>query len=396
MMSPLPRALKTSDFIYPTKMPFEVIHRMNQRSNIVLATLLLVAVSISPVVAAEPIEDVHIVLKAEKIRGYRGINGDLIQLKDGPLLFCYTEYGDGGGIFAKTSPDQGKTWSESKLLVAQPQSPRPGKYNHPSLLQLKSGELLMTYNYSTHPAKPYYAVTLYRRSEDQGATWSEQLPVTPYAGYTLVHNDKLLALADGRIVVAAATKKYMPSSHDHNGYVGLTFFSDDQGYSWHPSKNEVDLYASAKIEVQEPDVVELKDGRLLMFARTYSGHPVKAYSKDRGETWSKGEMIRELKMPYAGLPTVRRIPSTGDLLFIWISGSSKSKSGLPMRSVLSTAISQDEGKTFVHQRNLVDDPADDVGYQCIEFLEDGKALIVYHTNDGLHLSRLNVDWFYGK
>ena len=369
---------------------------MIQRTNLTFATLLVIAASISSVVAAEAIEDIHIVPKAEKLRGYRGINGDLIQRKDGSLLFCYTEYGDGGGIVSKTSTDQGSTWSEPKVIVAQPPSSGPGRYNHPSLLQLDNGDLLISYNYTTHPAKPYYAMTLYRRSADQGETWSEQLPMTPYAGYTLVHNDKLLSLKDGRIIAVAATKKYMPSSHDHNGYVGLTFYSDDQGYSWHPSKNEVDLYDSRKIEVQEPDAVELKDGRLLMFARSYSGYPLKAYSEDRGETWSKGELIRELKMPYAGLPTVRRIPSTGDLLFIWISGKSKSESGLPLRSVLSTAISQDEGETFVHQRNLVDDPTNDLGYQCIEFLEDGTALIVYHSNDGLHMSRLNVDWFYGK
>ena len=35
---------------------------------------------------------------------------------------------------------------------------------------------------------------------------------------------------------------------------------------------------------------------------------------------------------------------------------------------LMTAISQDEGKTFIHRRNIARDPEDDFGYQCIEFL----------------------------
>ncbi|WP_207395321.1 sialidase family protein [Bremerella alba] len=369
---------------------------MISRTCLGLALLILLAFDAASALAEGPVETMHLVAKPKTLRGYRNINGDLIQLNDGSLLFSYTEYGDDGGIVAMRSNDLGKTWSEPTVLIPQPQLPRPGKYKHPSLLQLANGDLLLAYNYTTHPAKPYYAMTLYRRSHDNGKTWSEQLPMTPYTGYTLVHNDKLLALKDGRIVAAAATKKYLPSTQDHNGYVGLTFYSDDQGYSWHASKNVVDLFASSKIEVQEPDVEELKDGRLLMFARTYSGFPVKAYSEDRGETWSKGEVISDLKMPYAGLPTVRRIPSTGDLLFIWISGSSKTESGLPLRTVLSTAISKDEGKTFEHQRNLAKDLSNDFGYQCVEFLEDGTALVVYHANDGLHLARVNVDWFYGK
>ena len=214
-----------------------------------------------------------------------------------------------------------------------------------------------------------------------------------------VHNDKLLSLRDGRIIAVGENKKYMPDSNDHNGYVGLTFYSDDQGHSWHSSKNTVDLYGTRKIEVQEADAVELKDGRLMMFARSYSGYPVRAYSTDRGETWAEGKLIRDLKMPYAGLPTVRRIPSTGDLLFIWVSEKSTIEENgrkLPLRSALTTAISRDEGKTFLHQRNIVQDPTNDFGYQCIEFIDDDLALIAYHTNDGLHLARINVDWFYGE
>jgi len=266
-------------------------------------------------------------------------------------------------------------------------------------LRIKNDEILLAYNYTTHPAKPYYANLLYRRSADEGENWTEQLPVSAYPGYNLVHNDKLFSLRDGRIIAVAENKKYMPSSFDHNGYVGLSFYSDDQGHSWHSSKSTVDMYKSQKIEVQEPDAVELKDGRLMMFARSYSGFPVRAYSTDRGETWSEGKLIRDLKMPYAGLPTVRRIPSTGDLLFIWVSEKSslvENGKKLPVRSALTTAVSKDEGNTFLHQRNIVQDPRNDFGYQCIEFIDNDLALIAYHTNDGLHLARISAEWFYGK
>ncbi len=178
----------------------------------------------------------------------------------------------------------------------------------------------------------------------------------------------------------------------------MCFYSDDNGYSWHPSKNKVDLYKSKNIEVQEPDAVELKDGRLMMFARTYSGFPVRAYSKDQGETWSKGQLIKELKMPYAGLPTVRRIPSTGDLLFIWINERPVDKKNpkVHWRCALATAISKDEGKTFIHKRQIARDPEDDFGYQCIEFIGKNLALVAYHKRDGIYVARIGIDWFYGK
>ena len=187
----------------------------------------------------------------------------------------------------------------------------------------------------------------------------------------------------------------MPSTEDHGGYVGMAFFSDDQGYSWQASKNTVDMQP---IEVQEADAVELKDGRVMMFARTYSGHPARAYSSDKGETWSKGELIQELAMPNAtdshacgGFPR----PAT-----CCSSGAARHRPtrtiGTPPPLRLTTAISKDEGKTFIHQRNIARDPDDDFGYQCIEFVGNDLALIGYHCRDGLRVARIGIDWFYEK
>ncbi len=64
--------------------------------------------------ADAPFEDVHIVEKAKKSRGYRGNNGDLLQMKDGSVLFCYTEYGESGGITAKRSSDKAAQFRQMK------------------------------------------------------------------------------------------------------------------------------------------------------------------------------------------------------------------------------------------------------------------------------------------
>ena len=340
----------------------------------------------------EPLFEDRLVVEVERgLRGPRGMPGDVVQLKDGSLLMSYTQ----SGIMGIKSTDGGKTWGESFVLVPDPTPPAQGRYAHPSFLRLESGEILLSYIYTTHPTTPYYGHNYYRRSADEAQTWTEQFLMTPQAGYCIVHNDRLFTLSTGRIVAMAEYKAHMPSTNDHAGYVGIAFFSDDGGYSWQVSKNTVDMQP---VEVQEADAVELKDGRVMMFARTYSGFPVRAYSDDGCETWSEGKPIEELPMPYAGLPTVRRIPSTGDLLFIWISERSVDKDDpkIHRRCALSTAISKDEGQTFERFRHIARDPEDDFGYQCIEFLDDDLALVAYHARDGLHVARIAIDWFYGN
>ncbi len=337
------------------------------------------------------LEDVHVLKWQKGPHGYRGSMGDFVQLADGSLMMSFTK----DGIQAIKSTDQGKTWGEPCMLIPNPQPPAKGYYCHPSFLRLDDGNILMSYIYATYPTTPYYGHNYYRRSADDGKTWTDQFLLTPQAGYVLVHNDRLLKLSTGRLVAIAEYKAYWPSTNDHGGYVGMSFFSDDGGYSWQPSKNTVDMHP---VEVQEADAVELKDGRVMMFARTYSGYPVRAYSSDKCESWSKGEPMKELPMPYAGLPTVRRIPSTGDLLFIWNSEKSTDKqdSRIHRRCALTTAISKDEGKTFEPFRYIARNPEDDFGYQCVTFLGKDLALVGYHARDGLHVARIGIDWFYGK
>jgi sialidase-1 len=66
------------------------------------------------------------------------------------------------------------------------------------------------------------------------------------------------------------------------------------------------------------------------------------------------------------------------------------------RSAIACAISTDEGKTFIHQRNIVRDPEDDFGYQCVEFMGKDLAVIGYHAREGLRVARIGIDWFYEK
>ncbi|MCC6694371.1 MAG: exo-alpha-sialidase [Candidatus Hydrogenedentes bacterium] len=340
-------------------------------------------------------EDVHVVSLPIGEYGYRGMPGTIAVLDDGRLLLAYTHYTPegqaDGAIAAKHSSDAGKTWGDEFTLVPAPASEGTGRYCHPSFLRLNNGQVLLAYIYASPAPHPnLYGHTYFRRSLDNGKTWGDQLIMTPGPGYQIMHNDKLIQLSTGRLLAPVETES-ADAGDDHRGYTSLTYWSDDNGYSWHCSKNAVN---ALPIEAQEPHVVELKDGRVMMLMRTYSAFVLRSYSADKGETWSAGEPIRELPLPpNSSALNVKRIPSTGDLLLI------RSTSGPPSnpsrRSPMTAVLSKDDGATWTNERTIAGDLENDYGYPGLTFL-DNLALVTFHARDGLHVARIDIEWFYGE
>ena len=329
-------------------------------------------------------ETAHVVQVPKRRYGYRGMPGDIELLMDGRLLLSYTSYEPEGTIWGRHSEDQGKTWGPEFVLFAKPTESAGATLGAPGFLRLANGDLFATYIY-TPGAAPRYAHNYYRRSRDDGKTWSEQFNFTPFPGYNLVHNDKLIQLSSGRII-APLEMEFREEGGDHRGYVSYTFYSDDNGLSWHKSKNIVSVLP---VEAQEPHVVELKDGRLMMLCRTYSGYVVRSYSDDQGESWSSGEHLKNLSLPpNSSALNVKRIPSTGDLLLLRCSDGVNR-----WRTPFVSVISKDEGATWTNQRVIAGSREDDYGYPSLLFV-DGFAIVSYHRRDGLHVARIPVDWFY--
>jgi len=352
------------------------------------------ALSEAPAVAEPLFEDLCVVSLPIGPYGYRGMPGAILERNDGSLVLAYTQMlpdGKGGDAIAtRTSTDKGKTWSEESVLVAKPLPHGEDCYCHPSFLRLQNGQILLSYIYRGS-MNPLFGHNYYRRSTDDGKTWGDQLIMTPHRGYNLMHNDKLIQLSTGRLI-APIEFELKTDGGDHAGYVSFTFQSDDNGYTWHRSENMVNLLP---VEAQEPHVVELKDGRLMMLMRTYSGYVARAYSTDQGETWSEGEAVNELPLPphSTSALNVKRVPSTGDLLLLRCTGGPNEP--YRRRTPFASVISKDDGATWANERIIAGDPENDYGYPGLTFVDD-MALIVYHQRDGLHVARIGIDWFYAK
>jgi sialidase-1 len=302
---------------------------------------------------------------------------DIEPLKGGRLLMVLDHDGE---LRAAYSRDNGKTWEASFRILPKPDG--NAGYFHPSLTRVDKGDLLLSYQYYVRETRPVYKISYYRRSTDEGKTWGDQLFMTRDG----LFNDKPIRLSSGRLI-APVEREAQVEGGDHAGYVSSVYFSDDNGYSWTKS-NEVN---SLPIEAQEPHVVELKDGRLMMLCRTYSRFVLRSYSKDKGKTWSKGEPIRELKLPaWSSALNVKRIPSTGDLLLL------RSLSGEDgVRSPFVSAISKDDGKTWTNERIIASDPKERYGYPCLLFINN-LAIVGYGSNAGSRVARFPVEWFYKK
>ena len=168
--------------------------------------------------------------------------------------------------------------------------------------------------------------------------------------------------------------------------ISLCFFSDDNGLTCRKGETEIDLPKSG---ADEPGLVELKDGSVLMIIRTDLGRIYRAHSYDGGSTWTEPEPMDLISS--SSPATIKRIPTTGGLLMIWNNSPDK-------RAPLTAAISKDEGKTWENFKNLEADSPYTYAYTSVTFVNE-RALVTYYRGDeksgtwSLKLKIVGIDWF---
>jgi len=336
----------------------------------------------------------------------RNSEGDFIRLKDGSLLFVYTHFTTGAGDHAnaflagRVSQDEGQTWTANDRVVVA----NEGGFNimSVSLLRLDDGRIALFYlrKNSLEDCRP-----ILRFSNDEAQTWSDPVETVPdkEVGYYVLNNDRALQIRNGRIILPLA-QHFGPGQEKWTAYANaVCYLSDDGGQTWKRSHDVPGTNTAAEkpVMIQEPGLVELKNGHVMMFARTNAGSQYLSYSNDRGETWSewKSSDILSPRSP----ATMERIPSTGDLLLVWNNHDGIDPSLAGKRTPLTAAISQDEGNTWRHIRNLADNPHGWYCYTALVFVDDhvilGHCAGDRRNNNGLaesHITRVPLEWFYQK
>ena len=302
----------------------------------------------------------------------------LVELDDQRLLA--TVEGPSGVI----SEDAGMSWSEP-FRYQQNGKPFEGSvYPDRAVARLNNGHLGMVYyQEGTAPAGYQTRQWYFASSSDEGHDWTEGNPIDMPLAYD---RDKgvyyayfwgsLFQHSNGRLIVPAYW--YMGGRHPEvppqapypaHGFLkgervgsdghlfeaamggSFVYFSDDLGKTWRRSVGSVMVWPLPAEDgvggfgaAWEPIVIELRDGRLLMFIRTNVGRLYQSFSEDGGDHWSLAEPTElasgDVKC-YLG-----RLRTTGDLIAVWSQSSTEELESGYSRGRLTLAVSRDEAKTW--------------------------------------------------
>ena len=298
----------------------------------------------------------------------------MVELDDGSLRLI-------AGTHCRTSTDGGGTWGEPEPLHCAAMGSASGL----SCIRLQSGMLALAHR---GKEEAYRGTEMFNRnpfylsvSDDGGKSWSGAWPMHLLGG---PFYDTLIQLSNRRLL--------MPSRicHSNNGHPGLEYervssygawkglrvqvsghyhypeidiaavsYSDDEGQTWRQGQGQLMGWFDAEgipngrggvTAVDEPNVAECTDGRVLLLARSTVGRLVQSYSEDGGETWSP-IVPSDLASSYSP-PRLRRIPSTGDLLCVWNQVSRDEIKRGYRRGRLSAALSMDNGASWEHFKTI--------------------------------------------
>ena len=285
---------------------------------------------------------------------YRNSEGTILNLGHHRLMLAWTDFYTSNSsdsapaqIAAMISKNGGRTWSGKRVL-----QPNIGKLNvmEANLLRLHDGKIFFVFlrKNSTTSCLPFFRI-----STDNARTFSppRAIPVNPDPGYYTINNDRVIQLRSGRILVPLA---YTKDSRLNHRLVSTVYYSDNEGKTWKASKTMIDTRQSS-VGAEEPGVVQLKDGRVMLWFRTNAGHPYQCYSRDGGVTWSAP---RPMTVAAPNSPqSIKRIPSTGDLLMVWNNSATQRRKEESSFGLVGRLESQDWGEWSVSLRRRHPNPS---------------------------------------
>ncbi len=334
--------------------------------------------------------------------------GGVILMPDGTLKSFYAETAEGGAFwnFSVTSPDGGITWSAPTLEYEGPRAflplrDREGEFHLFPMIVRRAGE-------GRTIGVDYFIDIWHIKTRDGGTAWEEAKVI--FEGYVGSING-VTQLSTGRIVLPFA--EWLPDRKTGppcGANVVTCVYSDDGGDTWHKSPAQLTApthtdFNGSGYGACEPCIIELKDGRVYMLARTDAGCLYESYSPD-GAAW---EPLRPTEFLGTDAPAgFLRLPD--DRILVFWNGCEKPPRvhGAGVyggRDALHAAISDDEGRTWRGYREIYRDPTRNntppksgdrgTAYPYPYLAPNGKVIVMTGQGPASAMLRFDPDWLLG-
>jgi Neuraminidase (sialidase) len=297
-----------------------------------------------------------------------------VTIRDGSILMVYSHfYGKSSNDYAtanlssRRSRDGGVTWTTADSIVV----PNEGGMNvmSVSLLRLAGGRIALFYARKNAHAD---CIPMVRFSDDEAVTWSEPKPcITDEPGYYVLNNDRVIQLAGGRLLMPVSRHQTPTQPWQSRGRI-FCYFSDDEGRTWNRGE---EIPNPDTVMTQEPGVVELRDGRIMMFMRTDAGVQYLSYTMDKGMHWSPAQ--RSSIVSPVSPASIKRVPGSKTLVMLWNLNDGSDPELKGKRTPLAIAISRNEGRTWIKPRMLETDRDGWYCYTALHFTSEGHLLAGY-------------------
>ncbi|WP_248927556.1 sialidase family protein [Paenibacillus hamazuiensis] len=301
---------------------------------------------------------------------------NLLELDNGDLL-CVWFSGSGEGnpdtnIVMSRLPAGADRWSAPQQLSGNPERSE----QNPVLFQAPDGKLWLLHT-SNEPHDQKTSRVVCRISEDRGAAWGETTVLHEGPGIFL--RQPLLVLANGDWLLPAYYCKL-------GGHYSVVLISTDQGKTW--SEYEV----ADSVHRVQMSVVALQDGTLYAVFRSRQAERIyTSVSRDNGRTWTaparselpnNNSSIQLTRLQNGHLALIYNNSSMERDQFRWVQSKGEFRRK-PLRTPLTLAISEDEGKTWPYYRNVqtadLEYKESEIGYSYPAIVQsrDGKIHIAF-------------------
>ncbi len=315
-------------------------------------------------------------------------NPAIIEGKDGVIVAAWSNKGVhhdndmSNVIMASHSADGGKTWTEPVEAV-------PTSTINPTFIRAANGDVVLLFNLNRSTAQDDASIA-FRRSSDNGQTWSETRQVDIGAPVAIIVQSGLVLGGGEWLISFQYDASGQTGQFDRTicDFVAAVAISADEGKTWRRYGHiEVpNLLHSPNVLnwAVEPAVYHIGKNGVGMILRTRNGRLYHSESADRGRTWSKAwPMIFSNDDSKPAAFTL----ANGHVVMIW---NDSETIEFARRFPLMASLSSTAGKTWASTRTIEDDPVS-IDYPALYEIGGSIKLVYAYDHQQIRYVDLKED-----